>query len=248
MSGLPVFLALSSLGMATVAIVWLARVRKRVSELGMRLLESEDIERIIKAAEKTASYESRMAASENKTEQSENKLSEHEAELTKLTSGLGATEEMANGNRIGLSEVSEKTSSLETRMAGCEDRTEQSENKLSEHETKLSELAGKLGAVEQMLDEHATGLAEANENLKVVADEIQSLEEFQTATEKTRNLILAAFNDMHEGMSPEEFVEIKVDTAETGETSPEPRQGQEDGESQTNCQATFSELGPKGRP
>ena len=291
MSGLTVFLALSSLGVATVAVVWLARVGKRLSELGMRLLESEDIEKIIGAAEKTASYESRMAGCEDRTEQSENKISEHETklgelavnlgtteEMTKrngagfvevsekmasfesrmtgcedrteqseskisdhetklgeLAVNLGATEEMTKRNGAGFVEVSEKMASFESRMAGCEDRTEQSENKLSEHGTKLNELASKLEAVEQMLDEHATGLAEANQSMKVVADEIQSFEEFQTATEKTRNLILAAFNDMHASMPPEEFLETRVDTAEIGETSPEPEQGQEDGESQTDC-------------
>ena len=234
MSGITVYLTLSGLAVATVAVVWLARVRKGLSELGMRLLESEDIEKIIAAAEKTASYESRMAGCEGRTEQSENKLSEHETNLAKLTAGLGAIEEMANSNRTGLSEVSEKTVSLESRMAGCEDRTEQSENKLSEHGTKLNELASKLEAVERMLEEHATGLAQASQSMKVVADEIQSLEEFQTATEKARNLILTAFNDMHASMPPEEFLETSVDTAETGETSPEPKQGQWDCESQTD--------------
>ena len=84
-------------------------MRKGLSELGMRLLESEDIVRIIEAAEKTAAYESRMAGCEDRTEQSENKLSEHETKLAKLTDSLGATEEMANSNMFGLSEVSEKT-------------------------------------------------------------------------------------------------------------------------------------------
>jgi chromosome segregation ATPase len=120
-------------------------------------------------------------------------------------------------------------------MAGCEDRIEQTESKLSEHGIKLNELATKLKALEQMLDDHATALAETNQSMKVVADEIQSLEEFQTATEKTRDLVLAAFNNMHASIPPGEFIGMRVDTAETGETSPEPEQGQEDGASQTNC-------------
>jgi chromosome segregation ATPase len=235
MSGLTVFLPLSALGVATVAVVWLARVRKGLSELGMRPLDSEDIVRIIEAAEKTASYESRMAGCEDRAERSENKLSEHEAKLAELTAGLGATEEIANNNRTGLSEVSEKTVSLKSRTAGCEDRAERSDNKLSEHGAKLNGLASKLEAVEQMLDDHATALAETNQSMKVVVDEIQSLEEFQTATEKTRDLVLAAFNDMQASMPPERFLGTKVDTADTGEISPEPEQGQEDRESQTDC-------------
>jgi hypothetical protein len=130
-------------------------------------------------------------------------------------------------------------------MAGCEDSTKQNENNLSEHATLLHELASKLQTVEQMLEEHATSLGEASQSMKVVADEIQSLEKFQTATEKARNLILAAFNDMHASMPPEEFLETSVDTAETAETLPEPEQGQADGESQADCQASFSEVEPE---
>ena len=170
------FLALSSLLAATVAIGWLVRVSKRLSALGRSVLESEDIGKIIEAADKAAFFESRMA--------------------------------------------------------GCENRTEQSENKLSEHETKVNELATKLEAVEQMLGEHAAGLAEANGSIKVLADGIQSLEEFQTATEKTRTLILAAFNDMRASMPPGECLGTRVDTAEPEETSQGPEEGRVEVESQ----------------
>jgi septal ring factor EnvC (AmiA/AmiB activator) len=109
-------------------------------------------------------------------------------------------------------------------MAECENRTEQSENKLSEHETKVNELAARLEAVEHMLHEHATNLAQANGSMKVLADGIQSLEEFQTATEKTRNLILTAFNDMQASMPHEECLGARVDTAEPEETSQGPEE------------------------
>ena len=158
-----VFLALFSLLAATVAIGWLVRVSKRLSVLARRVPESEDMGKIIEAADKMVSFESRLA--------------------------------------------------------GCENRTEQTENKLSENETKLDGLAAKLEAavhtaVDRMLDEHAAGLAEAEASMKVLTDKIESLEEFQTATEKTRNLILAAFSDMGSGIPPEECLETRVDTAE----------------------------------
>ena len=226
------FLALSSLLVASAAIGWLVGVNKRLSELGMRVLESEDIGKIIEAADKTAFFESRMAGCENKTEQSENQLKEHETKLGELATNLGATERMANRNGTGFAEVSEKMASFESRMAGCENRTEQSENKLSEHETRVNELATRLEAVEQTLDEHAAGLAEANGSMKILADEIQSLEEFQAATEKTRNLILAAFNDMRASMPPEECLGTRVDTAESEETSQGPEEGRVEVESQ----------------
>jgi len=183
-------------------------------------------------SEKMVSFESRMAGCENRIEQSENRLSEHETKANELATKLEATERVANGNGTDLAEASEKMVSFESRMAGCENRTEQSENKLSEHETKVNELATKLEAVEQMLGEHAAGLAEANGSMKVLADGIQSLEEFQTATEKTRTLILAAFNDMRASMPPEECLGTRVDTAEPEETSQGPEEGRVEVESQ----------------
>ena len=143
------FLALSSLLVATVAIGWLVRVSKRLSALGRRVLESEDIGKIIESADKAAFFESRMAGCENRTRQSENKLSEHETKANELATRLEATERVANGNGTDLAEASEKMASFESRMAECENRTEQSENKLSEHETKANELATKLEATER---------------------------------------------------------------------------------------------------
>ncbi len=85
-----------------------------------------------------------------------------------------------------------------------------------------------------MLDEHAAGLAEANESIKVLADEIQSLEEFQTATEKTRTLILAAFNDMRASMPHEECLGARVDAAGPEEASQGPEEGLAEVESQVD--------------
>ena len=226
------FLALSSLLAATVAIGWLVRVSKRLSALGRSVLESEDTGKIIEAADKTAFFESRLAGCEDRSNQSQNQLTEHETKLGELAANLGATERMVKRNGTGFAEVSEKMVSFESRMAGCENRTEQSENKLSEHETKVNELATKLEAVEQMLGEHAASFAEANGSMKVLADGIQSLEEFQTATEKTRTLILAAFNDMRASMPPEECLGTRVDTAEPEETSQGPEEGRVEVESQ----------------
>lgn len=237
-----VLLALSSLIAAMVAIGWLVKINKNMLALGMRVLESEDIEKIIEAAGKTAHYESRMAGCEDRTNQGQNQLAGHETKLGELAAKLGATEQLANSNGSGLAEVSGKMNSFESRMTECENRTEQSENKLSENETKVNELAARLEAVEQMLGEHATDLAEANGNMKVLADGIQSLEGFQTATEKTRDLILTALNDMQASPPDEEYMQASIpdeeclgawgDTAEPEETS----QGQEEEEEQEQAE------------
>jgi chromosome segregation ATPase len=228
------YLALSSLLVASAAIGWLVGVNRRLSELGVRVLESEDTKKIIEAADKTAFFESRMAGCEDTTNQSKNQLAAHETKLGELAAKLEPTEQMANRNGTGLAEVSEKMGSFESRMAECENRTEQSENKLPEHETKANELAARLEAVEHMLHEHATNLAQANGSMKVLADGIQSLEEFQTATEKTRNLILTAFNDMQADMPHEECLGARVDTGEPVEISQGPQEEQAEVEIQVD--------------
>ena len=167
-----VFLALLSLVVAVVAIGWLSRVSKHLSALGRRVLESEEIGRIIEAADKTVSFESRMA--------------------------------------------------------GCENKADESQNQLVEHETKLSELTAKLESVEQMANKNEAGLAEANPSIKALADEIQSLKKFQTATEKARSLILDAFTDMRAGIPPEEGLGTTPETAKPEETSQGPEDGQEE--------------------
>ncbi len=228
MSSTAVLSTLSALAAAAVAIVWLTKVSKQLTDLGRRVLQSADIKKITEAAERTALYESRMTGCEERTEQSETKSSEHENKLSELFSRLEAIEQTANGNATGLAEASEKTASVESRMGGCEERTEQSENKLFEHEAKINEFAGRLEEAERKLDEHEAGLSEANRNMKVVADEVQALEEFQTATEKLRSLILAAFNDMQASIPPaEEFPEASVDTAEPRQTLQEFEEQQE---------------------
>jgi chromosome segregation ATPase len=221
--------ALSALAAAAVAIVWLTKISKQISDLGMRVLESADIKKIIEAAEKTATYESRMAGCENRTEQSEDKLSKHEISLGELGAKLEATEKTANTNGTGLAEASEKAASAESRIVGCESKTEQNENRLTELGTKINEFADRLEAVERKLEEHAAGLAEANQGMKVMTDEIQSLEEFQAATEKTRNIIIEAFNDTQASIPPvvEECPETNVDTTEPQETLQESEEEQE---------------------
>jgi len=225
-------MALLALLVAVAAIGWLARVSKHLSALGRRVLESEEIGRIIEAADKTVSFESRMTGCEDRANQSQNQLVEHKTKLSELAANLGATEQMANRNGAGLAEASEKMASFELRFDGFESNVREKLDQLLEHETKVNELATKLGAVEQMIDEHTAGLAEASRSMKALADEIQSLKEFQTATEKTRSLILAAFNDMRGSMSPEEGLGTRLETAKPEETSQGPEEGQEEAEGQ----------------
>ena len=227
-----VFLAVFALVLAVAAIGWLARVSKRLSALGRRVLESEEIERIRAAADKTASFESRMAGCENKTTQSQNQLADHETKLRELAANLGATEQMANRNGTGLAGVSEKMSSFESRLVRCENRAEQSQDQLVDHEKRGNELATKLGSVEQMADNIGADLAEANRSIKALADEIQSLRKFQTATQKACSLILAAFPDMRANVPPEEGLGTTPETATPEESSQAPQEGQKEIEDQ----------------
>ena len=191
------FLALIALASAVVAIGWLLKLSKHMSELGMRVLESEDIGRIKEATNKTESFESRMAGCEQKADESQNQLVEHKIKLSELAAKLEASEQ--------------KTASFEVRF---------------------DELATKLGSVEQMANKNEAGLAEAIPSIKALADEIQNLQKFQTATEKAHSLIQAAFTDMQASMPPEEGLGTTPETAKPEEASQRPEEWQEETEDQ----------------
>lgn len=141
-----IVLALSALGAAIFAVVWVSKVNRYLSELGRRVLDSQDIGRINEAANKTETFESRMA--------------------------------------------------------GCERKAEENQKQLAENKTKLSELAARAGSIEQMARKNEACLTELVPNIKALADEIQTMKKFQTATEKVHSLIQAAFSDMQASMTP----------------------------------------------
>jgi chromosome segregation ATPase len=220
-------LGLISLILAVVAIGWLSIVSKHLSSLGKRVLESEDIGRVIQAADKTGSFESRIAGCENKTNESQNKLAEHETKLNELIDKLGASEQMINRHAVDLANTSEKMASFEGRFNEFENNVGNKLNNLPELETKVNELVTKLESVEEVVNRNGAGIAEADRSLKTLTSEIQSLEKFQTSFEKTRNLILAAFTDMRAAVHPEEDQQVMSQTAKTEEISQGPEDKQE---------------------
>jgi chromosome segregation ATPase len=220
-------LGLISLILAVVAIGWLSIVSKHLSSLGKRVLESEDIGRVIQAADKTGSFESRIAGCENKTNESQNKLAEHEKKLYELIDKLGASEQMINRHAVDLANTSEKMASFEGRFNEFENNVGNKLNNLPELETKVNELVTKLESVEEVVNRNGAGIAEADRSLKTLTSEIQSLEKFQTSFEKTRNLILAAFTDMRAAVHPEEDQQVMSQTAKTEEISQGPEDKQE---------------------
>jgi chromosome segregation ATPase len=220
-------LGLISLILAVVAIGWLSIVSKHLSSLGKRVLESEDIGRVIQAADKTGSFESRIAGCENKTNESQNKLAEHETKLNELIDKLGASEQMINRHAVDLANTSEKMASFEGRFNEFENNVGNKLNNLPELETKVNELVTKLESVEEVVNRNGAGIAEADRSLKTLTSEIQSLEKFQTSFEKTRNLILAAFTDMRAAVHPEEDQQVMSQTAKTEDISQGPEDKQE---------------------
>ena len=167
-----VLLTLSAVAAAGFAVMYLSKVKRNLSELGMRVLESQDIGKIKEAANKTDSFESRLAGWEQKAQQSNNQLAENKTKLHELADNLDASEE--------------KMASLEVR---------------------LNELTTRLESVEQKTSRNENDLAQTVPNIKALADEIQSLKIFQSATEKIHSLIQSAFTDMQAGVpSNEGFV------------------------------------------
>jgi chromosome segregation ATPase len=181
-----VLLTLSALAAAGFAIVSLSKVKNNLSELGMRVLESEDVGKIKEAANKTGSFESRLAGFEQKADESKNQLAELKTKLN---------------------ELNEHKAEHKTRINEFADKLRASEQKIASLEGLLDELSTKLGSVEQMVGRNEDGLAQTVPNIKALADEIQGIKKFQTAIEKVHSLIQCAITDMQESMSPKEGLE-----------------------------------------
>jgi len=152
--------------------MYLLKVKRSLSELGMRVLESQDVGKIKEAANKAGTFESRVAGCEQKTDESKNQIAENKTKLNELADKLRASEE-----------------------------------KLPSFEARFNEISNKLESVEQKTSKNENNLAQIIPTIKALADEIQNLKIFQSATEKVRGRILDAFNDMQVSMpSNEGFV------------------------------------------
>ncbi len=189
-----IVLTLSAVVMAVFAIGYLSNVKKHLSELGLRVLESEDIGKIKEAANKAGSYETRMAGCEHKADENQNQLVEHKTKLSELADKLGA-----------------------------------SEQKMASFEVRFDELSTRLGSVEQMANKNEDDLAQTIPNIKALADEIQSIKKFQTATEKIHSLIQTAFSDIQASMPSEEGLVTMPEAAKPEEAS----QGHEEWQEET---------------
>ena len=100
-----ILLASAALAAAAFAVVWLRQVRQQVLDLGRRVLESQDIGRINEAANKTETFESRMAGCERKASENQNQLAEFKTRLSELAARLGSVEQTANKNETGFAEL-----------------------------------------------------------------------------------------------------------------------------------------------
>ena len=206
-----VFLTLSAVGAAGFAILCLSKVKRSLSELGIRVLESQDIGKIKEAANKTDTFESRLAGFEQKAEESKNQLAEHTTKLNELTGKLG--------------DSGQKTASFEARF---------------------NELSTRLDSIEQMTKKNEDGLTQTVPNIKALADEIQNLKMFQTATEKVHNLIQSAFTDIQASIPPAEDLITMPDVLMAEETKPEDATPEEVKPEDTTPEESKPEDAPQG--
>jgi vacuolar-type H+-ATPase subunit I/STV1 len=115
-------LALLSLAAAGIAIGWLVKLRRNLSVLGQRVLESEDIGKIIQAAEKVGFYESRITGCEGKTDESKKQIAEHETKLNQLVqletkvnelaARMQSVERIADRNEADLAKVDQNIKAM----------------------------------------------------------------------------------------------------------------------------------------
>ena len=181
-----VFLTLSAVAAAGFAVLYLSRVKRNLSELGMRVLESQDIGKIKEAANKAGSLESRMAECEHKADENKNQIAENKTKVNEFTNEITS-----------------------------------SEQKITTFEGRFDELTTKLESVEQKANKNEDSLAQTVPNIKALADEIQNIKMFQTATEKIHSLIQTAFTDIQASVPPEEVPGTTTDVSKQEDTTPE---------------------------
>jgi chromosome segregation ATPase len=211
-------LALISLLFAIIVILWLSLVSKHLSKLGKRVLEFEDIERIMKAAEQTVSFESRITDCESKAYESQHQLVEHGTRLSEVIADLD--------------KISEKIASFELCFDEFENKVSANLNKLLELEVNVNELTTKLKSVEGVVNNNNADHAESYQSINVLIDKIKIIEKFQTIFEKTHSIIQAAFTDMSARTPPIRGLGISSETDKPEELSLLPEEGQKETEDQ----------------
>jgi len=212
-------LALITFIFAIIAIVWLSIVSKHLSALGKRVLESEDIERVIHAADKTVSFGSRIAGLESKADESQSQLVELQTRHSEITTKLDVTGQTMDKYTSDLAKISEKMASFELRYDEFENNINNKLDKLLGLETQVNDLVTKLKSVEGMVNDNKTGLAGIDQSVKVLTDKIEVLEKFRTIVEKTHSIIQAAFIDMRAGTSPEKGLGVSSEITKPEEAS-----------------------------
>ena len=108
-----IILTLSALAMAGFAVFWLSRVKSLLSDLAMRVLESEDIGKIKEAANKIGTFESRVSGCEQKASESKYQLAENKTKLNELAEKLRASEQKTASTDARFSELFVKLESVE---------------------------------------------------------------------------------------------------------------------------------------
>ena len=148
-----VLLTLSAVAAAGFAVLYLSKVKRSLSELGMRVLESQDVGKIKEAANKTDSFESRVAGCEQKTDESKNQLTEQKTKLNELTDKLGSSEQK-------VASVEARFDELSTKIESVEQKTNENENDLAQTVPNIKALADEIQSLKmfQAATEKARGL------------------------------------------------------------------------------------------
>ena len=135
-------IALSALGVAGYAITSLSNVKRRLSGLGIRVLEGEDIGKIKVAADKVDSYEKRMSGCEHKADENKNQLAGHEAKLSGLTEKLDAAEQK-------MASFDVRSDELSGRLGSVEEKVKQNEDGLAEAVRNIDSLEEEIRGVQK---------------------------------------------------------------------------------------------------
>jgi chromosome segregation ATPase len=148
-----------------ITIASLSRVKKRFSSIEIKSLELDEKHRLLEAADKITSFESKMDKLEELITESQNQLAGHESKLNDHAATFGKVSQMTDQHLAGFTKAADKITLIESRLDRLDNKISDNQNQLTGHDSKLNEHAAMFAKVSQMTGQHMAELSKATEKI-----------------------------------------------------------------------------------
>jgi len=119
---------------------------------------------------------------------------------------FGKVNQMTVRHVASLAEVTDKITSIESRLDEFDNKIAESQHQLKGYVSKMDDHDTLLGQTFQMMGKNAANLTRAIKRLDTLEEKYQDLKTFQSAVEQTRSVILDAFGAIQTKMFPKDIL------------------------------------------